>query len=197
MLKAKLPIGEFILDSPLANQSVDVLDHQNQFEMQKLNQKQLQITESRLIGTIDYRIPSVIDLAIYRNIDLSLLTDPIRKFYPEIDDYGDHNEIILADDFGADYQINGQLQVQIDYLMNDDLSLTINSGTLELISLTCQLIKLNSIAELASIRDTLKEGCESLTIYLEQIFQQQINQYIHNHQTELLKLIGSPAKIEH
>lgn len=197
MLKAKLPIGEFILDSPLANQSVDVLDHQNQFEMQKLNQKQLQITESRLIGTIDYRIPSVIDLAIYRNIDLSLLTDPIRKFYPEIDDYGDHNEIILADDFGADYQINGQLQVQIDYLMNDDLSLTINSGTLELISLTCQLIKLNSIAELANIRDTLKEGCESLTIYLEQIFQQQINQYIQHHQAELLKLIGSPAKIEH
>lgn len=197
MLKAKLPIGEFILDSPLANQSIDILDHHNQFEMQQLNTKQLQVTESQLSGTINYQIPSVIDLAIDQNIDLSLLTDPIRKFYPEIDDYGDHNEIILADDFGADYQINGQLQVQIDYLMNDDLSLTFNSGTLEMISLTCELIKLNYIDELKNLGDQLSEGCQSLTIYLEQIFQQQINQYIHNHQTKLLKLISSPAKIEH
>lgn len=197
MLKAKLPIGEFILDSSLANQSVDVLNYHDQFDLQQLNPKQLQITESQLSGTIDYQIPSVIDLAIYQNIDLSLLTDPIRKFYPEIDDYGDHNEIILADDFGADYQINGRLQVQIDYLMDDDLSLTFNSGTLEMISLTCELIKLNYIDELKNLGDQLKDGCKSLTIYFEQIFQQQINQYIHNHQTELLKLIGSPAKIEH
>lgn len=197
MLKAKLPIGEFILDSSLANQSVDVLNYHDQFDLQQLNPKQLQITESQLSGTIDYQIPSVIDLAIYQNIDLSLLTDPIRKFYPEIDDYGDHNEIILADDFGADYQINGRLQVQIDYLMDDDLSLTFNYGTLEMISLTCELIKLNYIDELKNLGDQLKDGCKSLTIYFEQIFQQQINQYIHNHQTELLKLIGSPAKIEH
>lgn len=197
MLRAKLPIGEFILDSSLANQSVDVLNYHDQFDLQQLNPKQLQITESQLIGTINYQIPSVIDLAIYQNIDLSLLTDPIRKFYPEIDDYGDHNEIILADDFGADYQINGRLQVQIDYLMDDDLSLTFNSGTLEMISLTCELIKLNYIDELKNLGDQLKDGCKSLTIYFEQIFQQQINQYIHNHQTELLKLIGSPAKIEH
>lgn len=197
MLKAKLPIGDFVLDSPVSNQSVDVLNHHNQFELQQLNLKQLQMTESQLSGTIDYQIPSIIDLAIYQNIDLSLLTDPIRKFYPEIDDYGDHNEIILADDFGADYQIDGQLQVQIDYLMNDDLSLTINSGTLELISLTCKLIKLNSIDALSNIKDMLKEGCQSLTIYLEQIFQHQINQYIQHHQVELLNLIGSPAKIEH